>query len=33
MATDLFRSENARLELDGAVATLTMTRPSRLNTM
>lgn len=33
MATDLFRSENARLELDGGVATLTMTRPSRLNAM
>lgn len=33
MATDLFRSENAHLELDGAVATLTMTRPARLNAM
>lgn len=33
MTTELFRTENARLELDGGVATLTMTRPARLNAM
>jgi enoyl-CoA hydratase len=33
MAEDLLRTENVRLELDGAVATLTLTRPSRLNAM
>lgn len=33
MATDLFRSENARLELDVGVATLTMPRPTRRNAM
>src|SRR5688572_18320056 len=33
MPTDLLRTDNVRLELDGAVATLTLTRPSRLNAM
>jgi enoyl-CoA hydratase len=33
MPQDLLRTENVRLELDGAVATLTLTRPSRLNAM
>ena len=33
MPTDLLRTENIRLELDGAIATLTMTRPERLNAM
>ncbi|MFN2375908.1 MAG: enoyl-CoA hydratase/isomerase family protein [Candidatus Binatia bacterium] len=33
MPTDLFRTDNLRLELDGAVATLTLTRPARLNAM
>jgi enoyl-CoA hydratase len=33
MPTDLFRSDDVRLELDGAVAMLTLTRPSRLNAM
>jgi enoyl-CoA hydratase len=33
MAEDLLRTENVRLELDGNIATLTLTRPSRLNAM
>jgi enoyl-CoA hydratase len=33
MSEDLLRTENVRLELDGAVATLTLTRPARLNAM
>lgn len=33
MAEDLLRTDNVRLELDGAVATLTLTRPARLNAM
>lgn len=33
MLTDLLRTDNVRLELDGTVATLTLTRPSRLNAM
>ena len=33
MATDLLRTDNLRLELDGSVATLTLTRPQRLNAM
>ena len=31
--TDLVRTDDLCLELDGAVATLTLTRPSRLNAM
>ena len=33
MSTNLLRTDNLRLELDGPVATLTLTRPSRLNAM
>ena len=33
MPTDLVRTDNLRFELDGAVATLTLTRPARLNAM
>lgn len=32
-STDLVRTENLRLELHGPVATLTLTRPTRLNAM
>jgi len=33
MSDDLLRTDNLRLELDGSVATLTLTRPARLNAM
>jgi len=33
MPTDLVRTEDLRLDLDGSVATLTLTRPHRLNAM